>query len=338
MNTPVSNSFINSASSGLDFSLLDEKSFLSGPKSAAEQPAAKGSNLIDFSQSGSKGTSMASLLNPETDGLDKGQNSELSQGIAQLVAEIMKALMPLLQQIMQGQQSGNTDSNAQAGGAGSTQTPAGNSEADAGDTPATASPPDSAPDMPVLSAEDTQSVTPPATAETTANSPAISTSSGSDLHLPESLKPYETDIQHAAQSTGVPANLLAAQIWQESRGNLGASTVNGGNGLQDAGLMQVNSNTFADLQSKNPDLLGANASPNNPRDNVMAGALYMKEQLNAFDGNMGAALRAYNSGPNNVNLADLSDISKTGTGDSTYVDKVMGFANTIATGKGALPA
>ncbi|WP_061800631.1 lytic transglycosylase domain-containing protein [Serratia ficaria] len=167
---------------------------------------------------------------------------------------------------------------------------------------------------------------------------SLVTASGGDLHLPEALKPYQQDIQNAADKTGVPAEVLAAQIWQESRGNLGAATVNGGNGQQDSGLMQVNSNTFADLQSKNPDLLGTNADPNNARDNIMAGALYMKEQLNAFDGNMGAALRAYNSGPNNVNLNDLSDISQTGTGDSTYVDKVMSFAQTIRTGQGQLPA
>ncbi len=115
---------------------------------------------------------------------------------------------------------------------------------------------------------------------------------------------------------------------------LGAATVNGGNGLQDSGLMQVNSNTFADLQSKNPDLLGPNASASNPADNIMAGALYMKEQLGDFGGNMGAALRAYNSGPLNVNVNDLSDISKTGTGDATYVNKVMNFASIISSGRG----
>ncbi len=167
---------------------------------------------------------------------------------------------------------------------------------------------------------------------------ATPTGGSGDLHLPKELKPYLQDIQNAADKTGVPAEILAAQIWQESRGNLGAATVNGGNGLQDNGLMQVNSNTFADLQSKNPSLLGATADPNNARDNIMAGALYMKEQINTFDGNIGAALRAYNSGPNNVNLNDLCDISKTGTGDTTYVDKVMSFAQIIRTGQGQLPA
>ena len=69
----------------------------------------------------------------------------------------------------------------------------------------------------------------------------------------------------------------------------------------------------------------------------MAGALYMKEQLGDFGGNMGAALRAYNSGPLNVNVNDLSDISKTGTGDATYVNKVMNFASIISSGGALCP-
>jgi len=304
-----------SVSSGTSFSPLssDLNSDLLRPGDNLPGPLnEKSGAAINFGQSGSQGTSLASLLNSDE---SQPQNNELSQ----LIGEILKAVLPTILQIIQGKQAENSGN-----GSGS-----GNMPIDfnsASPTAQNGAAQTTSPTLPVLSAEQTQST-----------GAALSVGS-SDLHLPDSLKPYEADIQDAAQATGVPANVLAAQIWQESRGNLGAATVNGGNGLQDAGLMQVNSNTFADLQSKNPDLLGANASPNNAHDNIMAGALYMKEQLNAFDGGMGAALRAYNSGPNNVNTSDLSDISKTGTGDATYVDKVMDFANTIATGKGTLPA
>jgi len=304
-----------SVSSGTSFSPLssDLNSDLLRPGENLPGPLnEKSGAAINFGQSGSQGTSLASLLNSDE---SQPQNNELSQ----LIGEILKAVLPTILQIIQGKQAENSGN-----GSGS-----GNMPIDfnsASPTAQNGAAQTTSPTLPVLSAEQTQST-----------GAALSVGS-SDLHLPDSLKPYEADIQDAAQATGVPANVLAAQIWQESRGNLGAATVNGGNGLQDAGLMQVNSNTFADLQSKNPDLLGANASPNNAHDNIMAGALYMKEQLNAFDGSMGAALRAYNSGPNNVNTSDLSDISKTGTGDATYVDKVMDFANTIATGKGTLPA
>lgn len=143
---------------------------------------------------------------------------------------------------------------------------------------------------------------------------------------------------HAAKETGQPPEVLAGQIWQESRGKIDATTVNGGNGLSDSGLMQVNSNTFADLQSRYPHLLGSDASPSNPKDSIMAGALYLKEQRQAFGGDLGAGLRAYNSGPGNVNVNDLTDISKTGTGDATYVGKVLNFADVISSGKGTLPA
>ncbi|RRZ93730.1 transglycosylase SLT domain-containing protein [Erwinia sp. 198] len=298
---------------GLD-SLLPPGEDLPGPLNEKHQAS------INFAQSGSQGTSLESLL--DNNGNDTQQNSDLSQQVSQLISEIIKAVLPLIQQLLQGQQASGGENGATV--SGSTTAPitfenSGNSAENGGAQTA----------APALSAAQASAAS--------GSSPALSIG-GSDLHLPDSLKPFEADIQGAAQATGVPANVLAAQIWQESRGSLGAATVNGGNGLRDAGLMQVNSNTFADLKSKNPDLLGANASPDNAHDNIMAGALYMKEQLGAFDGSMGAALRAYNSGPNNVNIADLSDISKTGTGDATYVDKVMDFANTIATGKGTLPA
>ncbi|WP_205950460.1 lytic transglycosylase domain-containing protein [Pantoea stewartii] len=162
--------------------------------------------------------------------------------------------------------------------------------------------------------------------------------SSSGLHLPESLKPFEGAIEKASKASGIDPAVLAGQIYQESRGVINASSTNGGNGLTDAGLMQVNENTFKDLQTKYPDLLKSDANPNNPDDNIMAGALYMKDMKAQFNGDDGAALRAYNSGPENVNLSNLSDISKYGTGDSTYVSKVQNFAAIIKSGTGTLPA
>lgn len=270
--------------------------------------ASDGGAPLPISYGGAQGTDMDSLLGGGD--IQQQLQSAISATLLQMLfSQIVPPFMQLAQQLL---------SSGQNGGA---QTPQQGSSSTPGVTPQTA--PEQTSQQPATGA--TESTT------------SASGASGS-LHLPESLKPYQDDIQNAADKTGVPAEVLAAQIWQESRGSLGASTVNGGNGLQDSGLMQVNSNTFADLQRKNPDLLGPDADPNSPRDNIMAGALYMKEQLNAFDGNMGAALRAYNSGPNNVNLNDLSDISKTGTGDATYVDKVLNFANIIKTGQGELPA
>lgn len=305
-----------------DLSNLSDKNPL-----ATGGPLASGAmnSPIDFGQSGGGGTDLAALLGQNGGNPQQKVDNAIAQTLTQLISALISSLMPLLQQLASQQ-------NAAASGAG-------------GSPQNLTAAPDGGQSVPQPGSDGLSGATPNGptgngmtTLVNGAGNNVTAPSGGSGLHLPEALKPYEGAIQNAAQKTGVPGEVLAAQIWQESRGNLGAATVNGGNGLQDSGLMQVNSNTFADLQSKNPDLLGPNASASNPADNIMAGALYMKEQLGDFGGNMGAALRAYNSGPLNVNVNDLSDISKTGTGDATYVNKVMNFASIISSGQGTLPA
>ncbi|WP_257450074.1 lytic transglycosylase domain-containing protein [Archangium lipolyticum] len=152
--------------------------------------------------------------------------------------------------------------------------------------------------------------------------------------MPPALGKFKDSIESAAAKTGVPASMLAAQIWQESRGNLEAVSTNGGNGLTDTGLMQVNPNTFKELQSKYPELQGKNLS--DPQTNILAGAYYMKDMKEQF-GNWDLALRAYNSGPNGVDRSNPNAIPA-GTGDATYVQKVKQFADIISTGNGTLPA
>jgi soluble lytic murein transglycosylase-like protein len=132
----------------------------------------------------------------------------------------------------------------------------------------------------------------------------------------------------------VPANMLAGQIWQESRGNLSATSTNGGNGLTDTGLMQVNPNTYQELQAKHPELQGKDLA--DPETNILAGAFYMKDMKEDF-GSWDLALRAYNSGPNGVDLGN-PDAIPAGTGDATYVRKVNQFWKTLETGNGSLPA
>lgn len=156
------------------------------------------------------------------------------------------------------------------------------------------------------------------------------------LHLPAQLEPFRDAIQQAADASGVPANVIAGMIWDESRGDIGALTVNGGNGLGDTGLMQVNPETFKELQAQYPELLGGKEL-NDPATNIMAGALYVKEQLADF-GSLDLALRAYNSGPLNVNPDNVADISRYGTGTASYVEKVNNYADIIGSGNGTLPA
>ena len=156
------------------------------------------------------------------------------------------------------------------------------------------------------------------------------------LHLPPQLEQFRGAIQDAADASGVPANVIAGMIWDESRGDIGALTVNGGNGLGDTGLMQVNPETFKELQAQYPQLLGGKEL-SDPATNIMAGALYVKEQMADF-GSLDLALRAYNSGPLNVNPDNVADISKYGTGTASYVEKVTNYADIIGSGNGTLPA
>lgn len=332
-----------------DFSALNEKNVAS----FSPTDFAGGSQAINFGNDAMSGTDFSSLTaTPDSESnMDPMQMQGLMQQLGPQIQALLQLLM-MLQQLFSGQQQNNSagaGAGAGAGSGGGAGMPGGSAEEGA----APAAPVNAAVQQPVdqptgASAQQPGSAaqagspssaalnTPAQQTPTSGGVPLIKGESG--LHLPAPLLDHEKAIMHAARETDQPPEVLAGQIWQESRGKIDATTVNGGNGLSDSGLMQVNSNTFADLQSRYPHLLGADASPSNPKDSIMAGALYLKEQRQAFGGDLGAGLRAYNSGPGNVNVNDLTDISKTGTGDATYVGKVLNFADVISSGKGTLPA
>lgn len=329
-----------------DFSALNEKNFAS----FSPTDFAGGSQAINFGNDAMSGTDFSSLTaTPDSESnMDPMQMQGLMQQLGPQIQALLQLLM-MLQQLFSGQQQNNSaGAGAGAGSGGGAGMPGGSAEEGA----APAAPVNAAVQQPVdqpagASAQPGTAAQPGSPSSAALNTPAqqTPTSGGvplikgeSGLHLPAPLLDHEKAIMHAARETDQPPEVLAGQIWQESRGKIDATTVNGGNGLSDSGLMQVNSNTFADLQSRYPHLLGADASPSNPKDSIMAGALYLKEQRQAFGGDLGAGLRAYNSGPGNVNVNDLTDISKTGTGDATYVGKVLNFADVISSGKGTLPA
>ncbi|WP_420475861.1 lytic transglycosylase domain-containing protein [Noviherbaspirillum sp. ST9] len=140
-------------------------------------------------------------------------------------------------------------------------------------------------------------------------------------------------IEAAAEKAGVPADILGGMLWQESRGKIDAGSVNGGNGLNDTGLMQVNPNKFAELQAKYPDLQGKNLS--DPETNIQAAAYFLAELKDKF-GTWELALRGYNSGENGVDVNN-PDATPAGTGDQTYIPKVLHFAQSISNGE-PLPA
>jgi soluble lytic murein transglycosylase-like protein len=100
-------------------------------------------------------------------------------------------------------------------------------------------------------------------------------------------------IAEAARATGVPASLLFGLIRQESVFTDDARSRSGA-----LGLMQVMPSTGRLLYRKEngkgrPDL-------NDPDANLRLGARYLKQLIDAFSGDVAAALAAYNAGPGRV--------------------------------------
>ncbi|CAF1282168.1 unnamed protein product [Rotaria sp. Silwood1] len=137
-------------------------------------------------------------------------------------------------------------------------------------------------------------------------------------------------INPTAQATDMPADLIGAVIYQESGGNINVNTTtNPGNFGVDSGVMQVNEHTGAELQRKYPHrFVGLSGTAKE----IMLGASYLKDMYDTIaDRDWGITLRAYNSGPNGVDKNNLR-AKPAGTGDSTYVDKVLRFWVDISQG------
>ncbi|TKW65090.1 MAG: lytic transglycosylase domain-containing protein [Paracoccus denitrificans] len=99
--------------------------------------------------------------------------------------------------------------------------------------------------------------------------------------------PHAAHIAEAAMRFAIPEHWIRAVMRIESAYNEhGVSSA----GAQ--GLMQIMPETWADLRRRHR--LGAD--PFDPRDNILAGAAYLREMFDRY-GNVGAMLAAYNAGP-----------------------------------------
>ncbi|CAF1243117.1 unnamed protein product [Adineta steineri] len=147
--------------------------------------------------------------------------------------------------------------------------------------------------------------------------------------VPQWLEQLRNAINTASQATNVPADLIAALIYQESNGDVNVVSTSNPNGGMDSSLMQVNQYTAAELEQKYPDRF---RNVNGIDKSVMLGASYLRDMYDTVaDQNWGITLRAYNSGPNGI---DKNNVRATpaGTGDPTYVDKVLHFWSDISQG------
>ncbi len=106
--------------------------------------------------------------------------------------------------------------------------------------------------------------------------------------------PWGPYITEAAARFSVPERWIREVMRQESGGHayLNGQPTTSATGA--AGLMQVMPGTYADLR----DRYGLGSDPYNPRDNIMAGAAYIREMYDRFGSP--AFLAAYNAGPGRV--------------------------------------
>ena len=98
--------------------------------------------------------------------------------------------------------------------------------------------------------------------------------------------PYASFVRDAAQRFGVPASWIGAVMAIESGGDVLALSSQGA-----MGLMQIMPETWAGLRARH----GLGDSPYDSRDNILAGAAYLRELYDRY-GSPGF-LAAYNAGP-----------------------------------------
>ena len=121
---------------------------------------------------------------------------------------------------------------------------------------------------------------------------------------PRLLTPREL-VDQAAIRAGLPKAIVHSVAKAESAYRADAVSKKGA-----IGIMQLMPGTAQQL----------NADPHNPEQNVDAGARYLRELLQRYDGNVAKALAAYNAGPGAVDKYNgVPPYAET----QTYVDRVL---------------
>ncbi len=106
-------------------------------------------------------------------------------------------------------------------------------------------------------------------------------SSHSSEHI--NALPFNTEVMIASNESAIEPALIHAVISAESNHNPNAQSKKGA-----YGLMQLMPETSRRFNVKNK---------NDPKQNVVAGAKYLRELLNIFNGDLNLTLAAYNAGP-----------------------------------------
>lgn len=106
------------------------------------------------------------------------------------------------------------------------------------------------------------------------------------LKLNQIYPAYKPEIDNAVKQTGLSAKLITAIIWQESKGNPRAVSYCGAKGLMQ--LMPATAKRFGCT------------NPFDVKQNISAGARYLKWLDKHFKGNKTKMIAAYNAGEGNV--------------------------------------
>lgn len=120
-----------------------------------------------------------------------------------------------------------------------------------------------------------------------ASATALPGSAEAQSVAPPGVVPIARYVAEASRRFGVPEAWIWAVMRVESAGDVQAVSHAGA-----MGLMQLMPDTWASLRRR----YGLGRNPYDPRDNVMAGAAYLREMHDRY-GNSTAMLAAYNAGP-----------------------------------------
>jgi soluble lytic murein transglycosylase-like protein len=133
--------------------------------------------------------------------------------------------------------------------------------------------------------------------------------------------PYKAEIDAAAAKYGIDPALLRGLIRQESNFNPSAGSPAGAQGL-----CQLMPGTAAALGCTNPL---------DPAQSIDAGAKYLRQQLDAFGGDVSKALAAYNAGPGAVQrYGGVPPYAET----QNYVRQVQAYADQYRSQSQSQPA
>ena len=143
----------------------------------------------------------------------------------------------------------------------------------------------------------------------------------SEITLP--LK-HEDIIRQQAEEKGVDANLIAAVIYSESRFSDATSDAGA------RGLMQITPETGDAIENLSGGQTFVYEDLSDPDLNIAYGTFFLAHLLEIYDGNLVAALAAYNAGSGNVDkwggaALVLDDIKFPET--RHYVEEVLGKAD-----------